>query len=326
MDLERRNFIESAIAAAVAGVPLIASAGPLDWPKNPVRFVVPLAPGGGIDGATRMVADRLRALWGIPTIVDNRAGGNTIIAAEAVLQAPRDGYTFMSTIALTMQLPYLMQKVPFDPMADLIPVGAITVEQLVLVTSPAMGIKTLPELLKAAKRDPNRYSFGSFGVGSSSHLVQIEISKAAGADLVHVPFSGATPAVQAVLGGNVACALSNLGTVKQHIDAGKLIPLAVTGERRYRLVPDVPTLAELGFKGFETPAWIGIFAAKGVPQPIVDKLSADLQTVLKTPELAANFNGFGQEVGLMSATEFRDLVVRDNENASRMIRAAGIRL
>lgn len=327
MSLNRRMFVQAGLAAAAGASPLWSAAQPADWPQNPVRFIVPFAPGGGADGATRMVAEQLRTLWGgVGAVVDNKPGANTIIATETVLRAPRDGYTFLATITLTMQLPHLMQKVSFDPMADLVPVGAITVEQLVLVTSPAAKVGTLPELLKAAKADPRRYAFGSYGIGSTSHLLQIEISKAAGVELVHAPYRGAAPAVQAVLGGEVALALSNLGTVKQHIDAGKLIPLAVTGEQRFRFLPGVPTLSELGFKGFETPAWIGLFAAKGVPQPIIDKLSADLQTVLKTPELTAKINSFGQETGQMSMSQFRALIKRDNDNAARMIRAAGVRL
>lgn len=310
------------LAAALQGV-----AAQETWPKGPVKFVVPFAPGGGADVATRMMAERLRAAWGgAPVVVDNKPGANTIIATEAVLNAPRDGSTFLATISLTTQLPYLMQKVSFNPDADLVPVAAITVEQLVLVTNPSAGVRTLPELFAAAKKQPNKFAFGSYGIGSNSHLVLTEINKASGVDLVHAPYKGAAPAVQAVLSGEVALALSNLGTVKQHIAAGKLIPLAVTGDKRYRFLPEVPTLLELGIKGFETPAWIGVFAPRGVPQAVIQKLGADIQAAVRSPELVTRFNDFGQEPGQMSVADFQALVKRDSDNAGRMIRAAGIRL
>lgn len=327
MTLNRRHFVQGTLAAGLVGGSLHASSQEGAWPRRPVRLVVPFAPGGGADFATRLMAESLRSTWGgVPVVIDNKPGANTIIAAESVLNAPRDGSTFLATISLTTQLPYLMQKVAFNPMTDFVPVGAVTVEQLVLVTNPASKVRSVPELIAAAKRDPGRFAFGSYGIGSNSHLVLTELNKAGGVDLVHAPYKGAAPAVQAVLSGEVALALSNLGTVKQHIDSGRLIPLAVTGERRYRFVPDVPTLAELGIKGFETPAWIGVFAARGVPEAVIQKMGTDMQHALKAPELVAKLNGFGQEPGQMSVAEFQALVKRDNDNAARMIRAAGIRL
>lgn len=326
MTFSRRDLVRAVAAGLLSASPLFAAAQTDKWPEAPVRFVVPFAPGGGVDGAARMVTERLQQLWGVPTLVENRSGANTIIATDTVLRAPRDGYTFLITMGLTLQLPHLMAKVPFDPLTELVPVGAITVEQLVLVTSPATGIHTFAELLEAVQTDSGRYAFGSFGVGSTSHLVLNEINKAAGVDIIHAPYRGAAPAVQAVLGGEVALALSNLGTVQQHIEAGRLTPLAVTGKQRYRFIPDIPTFSELGIAGFETPSWIGIFAAKGVQQPILEKLGADLQVALASPELTRKINGFGQEAGLMAMTEFQDMVQLDNHNAVSMIRAAGIRL
>lgn len=325
MTCTRRTFLH--VGAAAFGAASLAHAQPADWPRGIVRFVVPFAPGGGADGATRMMAEGLRGVWGgASAVVDNKPGANTIIAAEAVLNAPRDGSTFLATINLTPQLPYLMQKVPFDPAVDLVPVGAITVEQLVLVANAGLGIRSLPDLLRAAKAGPKPLAFGSFGIGSNSHLLQIELGKASGAEIIHAPYRGAAPAVQAVLSGEVAMTLSNLGTAKQHIATGKLVPLAVTGTQRSRFLPAVPTLAEAGIKGFETPSWIGVFAANGVPQPIIRKLAADMRSVSKTPQLISKFNDFAQEPGDMSIEEFQTLVKADNENSARMIRAAGVRL
>ncbi|WP_295549257.1 tripartite tricarboxylate transporter substrate binding protein [uncultured Pseudacidovorax sp.] len=329
MSFQRRRFFQAALAGSLlsGALPTFGRAQGAAWPGGPVRFVVPFAPGGGADMATRLMAEKLRSAWGgVPALVDNRPGANTIIAADAVLGAPRDGSTFLATISLTTQLPFLMQKVNFNPETDLVPVAAITTEQLVLVTNAALGIKRFKDLVEAARRQPGKFAFGSYGVGSNSHLVLIEINKASDAELVHVPYKGAAPAVQAVLSGEVALALSNLGTVKQHIASGRLVPLAVTGERRSRFVPEVPTLLELGIKGFETPAWIGVFAARGTPAAIVNKLGADVQAAVAAPDLVARLQDFGQEPGQMSTAEFQALVKRDSDNAGQMIRAAGVRL
>ncbi|GAA5232610.1 tripartite tricarboxylate transporter substrate binding protein [Verticiella sediminum] len=332
MTMHRRDFIRGTLAAGLfcsAGIERLAHAREAAWPSHPVRFVVPFAPGGGADIATRLMTEQLRAAWGgVTAIVDNKPGANTILAANAVLNAPRDGSTFLATISLTTQLPYLLpqEKVPFDPSSDFVPVAAITTEQLVLVTNPGSGVKSFGELVEAARKQPGKFAFGSYGIGSNSHLVLVEINKAAGVEMIHVPYKGTAPAVQAALSGEVAIALSNLGTVRQYIEAGRLVPLAVTGDKRYRFVPDVPTLAEVGVPGFETPAWIGVFAAKGVPTPIIEKLGSDIQAAVQTPELVAKLNDFGQEAGRMTTPEFQALVKRDSENAGRMIGAAGVHL
>ncbi len=214
-----------------------------------------------------MTAERLQALWGgVPAIVENKAGANTVIAASSVLNSARDGSTFLATIGLTMQLPALMNEVPFDPMRDLLPVGALTLEQLVLVTHPRSGFKSFTEMEQVARGKKN-LAFGSYGVGSQSHLLLNEINKATGVEILHVPYKGAAPAVQAVMAGEVALALTNLGTVKEHVASGRLLALAVTGGKRYRFVPQVPTLKECGVAGFDTPSWIACSRPRGCRSP-----------------------------------------------------------
>lgn len=327
VDTRRRELLGSALAISLAGgfAPL-ALAADEKWPARAVRFVVPFAPGGGADIATRMTAERLQALWnGIPAIVENKAGANTIIAAGAVVNAPRDGATFLATIGLTMQLPALVDNVSFNPMEDLVPVAPLTLEQLVLITNAKSGFKTFAGMLEAAKRQQG-LAFGSYGVGSQSHLLLNAINQAAGVDILHVPYKGAAPAVQAVLAGEVSLALANLGTVKEHIDSGRAVALAVTGSARYRFVPDVPTLKESGITGFDTPSWIGVFAAKGVPQPIIERASQDIRQALRAPELIARLNGFCQEPGDMSREAFARLVAQGTQDAVKMIKASGIRM
>lgn len=325
IDARRRSLLKGSLAFPLIGLPALSVAAE-KWPSRAVRFVVPFAPGGGADIATRMTAERLQSLWGgVPAIVENKAGANTIIAAGSVINAPRDGNTFLATIGLTMQLPALMNDISFKPMEDLVPVAPLTLEQLVLITNSNTGFKTFPAMLEAAKRKKT-LAFGSYGVGSQSHLLLNGINKAAGVDILHVPYKGAAPAVQAVLAGEVALALANLGTVKEHIDSGRAVALAVTGSARYRFVPAVPTLKESGIPGFDTPSWIGVFAAKGVPETIIDQASKDIRAALHAPELVARLNGFCQEPGDMSRDEFSRLVAQGTQDAIRMIQSSGIRL
>lgn len=315
-----------------AGVTSLVLAGRVDaqqssWPQRPVTFLSPFAPGGGVDVATRMLVDKLQVVWnGIGGIVDNRTGGNTIIATNALLAAPRDGYTFLVTIGLTLQLPALMDKVPFNPATDLVPVGAITTEQLILVTSARSGVKNAQELFAAIKSRPRDFAFGSFGIGSVSHLLQAQINRTLNVDTVHVPYRGAAPAVQSLLSGDVGLVLSNSGSVRQHLASGKLVGIAVNGAHRNKVYPDLPTFEELGIKGFDLPSWIGVFAARGISPAIVRKLSEDMKSALQTPDLMKKILEFGQEPGHMTTEEFAAMVRRDDENSTRLIRAYGIKL
>lgn len=325
MSLNRREFVQ--VSTLGVGLQSLSAFAQSPWPDRPVRFVVPFAPGGGADVATRMLTDQLKVVWGgTPTIVENKAGGNTVIAANTVLNAPHDGYTFLATIGLTMQLPHLGQKLNFDPMADLMPVGAITVEQLVLVVNTNSGIQNFAGLVDAGKANPKGLAFGTFGTGSTAHLVAAQAGKVLKQDVLPVHYRGAAPAVQGVLTGEVDVALSNLGTVQQHIAAGTLRAIAVTGAKRYRFIPDVPTLTELGIPDLEFLSWIGVFAAKGTSPEIIRRLGGDMQKALAAPELVAKINGFYQEPGNYSVAEFQALVKRDDEMAGRLIRAHQIRI
>lgn len=322
----RRRMVQLGLTALAASASSLR-AQPASWPQRAVSFVTPFAPGGGVDVAARLMADQLQRLWaGVPAVVENRSGANTLIAANAVLNAPRDGHTFLATIGLTMQLPALMGKVPFAPMTDFIPVGAITTEQLFLVTNAQTNIKSVQSLRDAVKANPKGFAYGSFGIGSVSHLVYAQLNKALNADIVHVPYRGSAPAVQALLSGDVALALSNLGTVKQHFASGKLVPIAVSGAARHKLYPDIPTLDEIGITGFDLPSWIGVFAPRGTPPAIVQKLSADMRQALQAPSLQAKIIEFGQEPGQMSVEEFQAMVKKDDENSTRLIRAYNVRL
>jgi tripartite-type tricarboxylate transporter receptor subunit TctC len=320
----RRNLIISSLATASGISPAWSQSA---WPSRPVRLVVPFAAGGGADIAARLLADGLQRVWnGTPAIVENRGGGNTIIAVRAALSAPRDGYMFLVTISLSVQLPFMMESVPFSPATDLVPIKPVTTEQLVLVVRANGGVKSLPDLIEAAKTDPTKYAYGSYGVGSISHLFYLALAKATGLEIVHVPYRGTGPAFQGLLAGDIGLMLSNLGTVKSHIASGTVTPLAVTGDSPSKFLPSVPTLAQLGFAGFDVPAWIGMFATVGTPSAIISKMGEDMQKALAFPDIVARFSDVGQEPGQGSAQDFQALIAKDNANNEPLIRAANIRL
>jgi tripartite-type tricarboxylate transporter receptor subunit TctC len=325
MQLSRRDLIKTSLALAGAGA-WPAYAGP-DWPRKPVKLVVPTAAGGGVDVATRMLADQLRDIWGgTPAVVENKTGGNTVIAVNSVLNAPGDGYNFLVTIGVTMQLPDLGQKINFDPVTDLMPVGAITVEQLVVVVNAKSGIRTFEDLVAEANKRGKGMTFGTFGIGSSAHVLALQLGKVLKSEVLPVHYRGAALAVQGVLSGEVDMALSNIGTVQQHIDAGTLRAIAATGEDRYRFVRDVPTLKELGIPGFEFLSWIGVFAPKGTDLQVIDKLEADMRRALAEPALVAKINGFYQEPGNFTPAQFQQVVQREKTLLGSLIREFGIRL
>lgn len=296
------------------------------FPKHSVKIVVPFPPGGGADVPMRLLAEQLRSTWGGSVVVENRPGANTVIAAQAALSAPRDGHTLLVTTSLTFQLPYLLQKMPLNPAVDLSPISPITMEQLVVLTPANNTMRSLRDAVMAARAEPQRFAFGSLGNGSTSNLVQAEISRQLRVDLIHVPYSGSAPVVQAMLGGEIGLALVNYGTARPHIASGKLRPLAVTGARRSAFLPEVPTLSESGVTGFESPAWIGMFAPAGVSAPVIQQISDDVRAALRSPEIVQRFTQFGQVAPQMSVDEFRALVTGDVEKSARIIRQAGIRL
>lgn len=324
MELNRRKILQAIITSI--GIQIQESSAQPSWPERPVKFIVPFAPGGGADIATRMLGEQLRSLWGgNNVIIENKPGGNTIIAANSLLSGPRDGYTFLATIDQTTQLPYLGQKLNFDPAIDLIMIGPITLEQLVLVVNTNSGIRSLAELIEFQKNNPKGLSYGTFGVGSTGHVVAAQMAKVLNWQLLIAHYRGAAPAVQAVLSGEVTMALSNLGTVQQHISNGKLRALAVTGPRRYRFIPEVPNFTELGIPELEFLSAIRLYAPKGTSLEIIKKMKTDLNKALSTPELVAKINGFYQETG-NSIPDSEEMVKRDNEMNKKLIQAHQIRI
>ncbi|MDM0058833.1 Bug family tripartite tricarboxylate transporter substrate binding protein [Variovorax fucosicus] len=329
MPVRRRTFIQSCAAAVGTSAGHAISHTATDpWPAKPVKLIVPFPAGAGIDVGARNLGDQLQTVWARaqPVVVDNKPGGSTIIAMNSLLSSPRDGHTFAVTMNLPFLLPYLGQRLPFDPMAELVPVGAVSLEQLVLVASPKLGARSFSEWVDKVKSNSVGAEFGTFGQGSIAHILASQIAREKKIAFVTAHYRGVAPALQGVLTGEIGTTLGNMGALQPFIASGKVIPLALTGAKRSRYFPDLPTLKEVGIGGMESPAWIGVFAARGTPPGAIQKMSSDMRKALQAPELVQKMNGYYQEPGAMSVEEFQVLVKSDVENLGELIRTHGIRL
>jgi tripartite-type tricarboxylate transporter receptor subunit TctC len=311
---------------ALVSVGWTAPAPAQSFPSRPISMVVPYAPGGGHDSMARMVAEQLAARLGQSVIVENRAGANGRIGAELVARAAPDGHTILfASPAEIVIAPIAYERMPYDPMKDLAPVTLAGITPLVIVAHPSAGVKTLPELIAKAKAEPGRLSFGTAGNASSQHLAGAWLNSLTGIDLQHVPYKGAAPATNDVLGGQIPFAIVGMAPVLPHIKAGKLVPVAVTTRTRVKWAESVPTAAETaGLKDFEVPHWMGVFAPGGTPADIVARLRAEIAAVLATAEFQDRMAKLGVDPVGNTPEEFRAFLVAEMEKFRRMYALTGL--
>ena len=285
-NFSRRQVLQAGLAATASGAApaAFAQAG---FPARPIKFVVPFPPGGATDLTARLLANKLQESWGQNVVVENKAGASGMIGSEQVARAAPDGYTVLVTITTHIQNPAIFAKVPYDPIKDFEPVSQICLSYLVLVVKPDFPANNLKEFVATVKANPGKYAFGSFGTGSSSHIVGETFARKAGLDIAHVPYKGSALMLSDLLGGQVPCAWADVSTATQHINAGKLKPLVVSGERRAPLMASVPTLLESGYPGLEPLGWVGVLLAAGTPKAIVEKYSKEMVRIVKLPEVRA---------------------------------------
>ena len=255
------------------------------WPTKAVTFVSPFPPGGSVDPIARLLAAKLTEALGQQFIVENRVGASGSIGTGYVAKSAPDGYTFVFVFDTHAVNPSLLPKMTFDTLKDLAPVMLIGTAPMALATAPGKPYQTFADFVAAAKAKPDSVSYGSIGSGSLGHLTMTLVQDAGKFKIVHIPYKGGGPMVTDVLGGQIDSGIGSVAVMSAHIKGGKMRPLAVTGEARSTAMPEVPTLAELGYKGFSAVAWWGVFTAAGTPQPIIDKLNAELVKVLQKPEI-----------------------------------------
>lgn len=325
--MKRRQFNLGLLGGMAAlSAPLVLKAAENAWPNAPVRMVVPFAPGGAVDVITRLLSEIGTEQWGgQPMIVDNRSGGNTIIGVRSLLSAPRDGHTFLVTVQDTLNVPNLMAEVPYTA-DDLIPVAALTRDQLVLVANPKVFPNDLEWLLHSPEAQKQQLAFASFGAGSDAHFLQYVLAEQTGVDIEHIPYRGSVPAISAVVAGDAALTLTPIAPAIQFLKEGKLKALAMTGPERRPSMPEVKTLGEQGIKGFDEYLWIGIFAAAGTPPDVINAAHERFRRVTAMPKFQAGIRSMETEVSSLSQPEFSAAVREHSQEVKELIKKSGIRI
>lgn len=260
------------------------------YPNKPVRVVVPYPAGGAVDSFARVLTQQLSELWGYPVVVENRAGASTMLGAEQVAKSPADGYTLMLTAELTLvTVPHLYEKIPYDPLRDFAPITALVSATQALVANPSLPVKTVNDVVTLAKAKPGELTYGSFGIGSTGHLNMKVFQAMTGTRFNHIPYSGAGPALNDVVGGHVNLMLAALSIVKGSVEGGKLRVIAVGSDRRSSEFPDVPTISESGVPGFQAKSWFGLVAPAETPPEIIKKINQDVIKVMSDPAFAQRY-------------------------------------
>ncbi|GIK86169.1 MAG: ABC transporter substrate-binding protein [Betaproteobacteria bacterium] len=315
------------VVASLAAL-LVPDAAPAQsWPSRPVRIVVPFPPGGGTDVPARLIAAELSTRLGQQVIVENKPGAGGNLGADAVAKAPKDGYTLlMGTVNITSINPLIYPSMPFDPVADLAPVALTGIAPNVLVVSAEGPIRSLDDLIAAAKREPGRVTFASAGPGTTLHLAGELLKTMAGAPMTHVPYKGAPAALPDVMTGQVTCMFVAVPAAISLIRGGKLHALAVSGLARVPALPDVPTVDEAGLKGFDAVAWHGLFATAGTPTDVVRRLNAEVVAILDRPDVRSKMEAQGLEVRSSTPAALGRMVVADRDKWADVVRRSGAKL
>jgi tripartite-type tricarboxylate transporter receptor subunit TctC len=315
------------LAAALLTLGMASSAvRAQDYPTQTIKLIVPFTPGGPVDALGRVVAQQLQKRLGQSTIIENRPGGGTAIAAKAVATAPPDGYTLMLVGPNLAFYPVLFPNLDFDPAKALAPVATVVTWSHVLAVAPSVPAKTVAELVAYAKANPGKLAFG-FGLATMPHILGETFKQAAGIDVVDVPYRGGEQARADLLGGRVHINIAPVPQLLPLIHDGKVRPIAYTGPRRSPDLPEVATMTESGFPqvGFNPDVWMGLFAPAGTPLAIVDKLNREVNAVLQSAEMAPALKRFGYEVKITSPAEFGAFFAAELRKWPPLLRAAGIK-
>lgn len=293
MKLTRRNALLVAACALLAPAVVSAQDG---WPSKPIKIVVPFAAGGTSDILARAIADKLQQSLKQTVLVENKAGAGGVIGADVVAKSAADGYTFLlGTIASHAINPALQPKMPYDAAKDFAPVILLGSISNVLLLGPNQPYKSVQDLIAAAKAQPGAIAFGSAGQGSSQHMSGETFKLLTGAQLTHVPYRGSAPAIQDLIGGQIPMSFETVTVALPHVQGGKVRALAVTSAKRSPVMPDVPTLQEVGVAGFDVSSWQAIYAPAGTPPAIVQRMNAEIARIIATPDMKARMEGLGLE-------------------------------
>ena len=323
MKLPRREFLH--LAAGAAALPAVSRiAWAQAYPSRPVRLIVGFAPGGTTDITARLIGQWLSERLGQQFLIENRTGAATNIATEAVVRAPADGYTLLLVTASNAINATLYDKLGFNFIRDIAPVAGIIRYPLVMQVNPSFPAKTVPEFISHAKSNPGKVSYGSGGIGTSIHVASELFKMMAGIDMIHVPYRGGAPAMTDLMGGQIQVVFNPVPESMEHIKAGKLRPLAVTGATRSEALPDVPTVGDF-VPGYEATSLFGVGAPKATPVGIIDRLNREINAALEDPKLKTRLLELGGTLLPGSPADFSRLVADDTEKWGKVVRAVNIK-
>jgi tripartite-type tricarboxylate transporter receptor subunit TctC len=299
---------------------------PAGYPTKPIRVIIGIAPGGGLDTMTRLGAQKLSERWGQPVIVDNRPGGGTVVAMDLVVRAPADGYTLLGA-SDTLMMNGVLKRADYDVRTAFIPIVQLTTQPYMLVVNPSLPVKSVKELIAYAKSKPGALNYGSQGLGTTGHIGWGRFRYMTGTNIVHVPYKGAAPAVIDVIAGQIQMTFSNIVTSGAHVRSGKLRGLAITGARRGQVFPEMPTVAESGVPGFELSNSYGYYAPAGTPQVIVRAINGVVAQAMNSPETVRLLAADGSEpIPPTTPVEFKAKFAREYAELEKLVRAANIKI
>jgi tripartite-type tricarboxylate transporter receptor subunit TctC len=308
--------------ACLALLPVMA--GAQTFPVRPIHIVVPFPPGGSTDLLARRIGEKLAAVWGQPVIVDNRAGAGGTVGADFVAKAPADGYTLLMGVTGTNAISgALYPRLPYDIARDFAPVSLVVSSPLVLVKSPGFAPATVQQLVAAARARPAAINYGSAGNGTSMHLTGEMFKLTTHVSMLHIPYRGSAGALTDLMGGQIETMFGDFLVVWPQIEAGKVVPIAVTGKQRHRLLPNVPTVAESGYPGFEALSWQGLFAPTGTPTAIVEQLNREVNKAMASPDIQEYFGSRGFALGGGTPGQFNAFVQAEIVKWGAIVKASG---
>ena len=319
--MKRRHFLGLSLALSL---PLSVRAQA--YPSKPIRYIVPVAAGGGNDMIARVVTERWGRILGQTFVVENQSGGGGVIASQTTMRAAPDGYTLMQGYVATHGTNPATRKVPYDPIKDFTPIGMIGATPNVLIVNSQIPVKNMKEFIDYVRKNPGKLSYGTAGQGSLTHMTMELFKQETGLYILHIPYRGIAPAINDLLGGQTQAMFPGLAAALQYIQSGKVRALAVTGSKRSSVLKDVPTMEELGFKGFDAMQWYGTVGPAGIPAAIVKRLNETQIATLKLPEMREKLLIEAVEPMPMSPEQFGQFIKDENRRWSALAKARNIQL
>ena len=319
--MKRRHFLGLSLALSM---PFLVRAQA--YPSKPIRYIVPVAAGGGNDMIARVVTERWGRVLGQTFVVENQSGGGGVIASQTTMRAAPDGYTLMQGYVATHGTNPATRKVPYDPIKDFTPIGMIGATPNVLIVNSQIPVKNMKEFIDYARKNPGKLSYGTAGQGSLTHMTMELFKQETGLYILHIPYRGIAPAINDLLGGQTQAMFPGLAAALQYIQSGRVRALAVTGSKRSSVLKDVPTMEELGFKGFDAMQWYGTVGPAGIPADIVKRLNETQIATLKLPEMREKLLIEAVEPMPMSPDQFGQFIKAENRRWSALAKARNIQL